>query len=635
MAITYPVTVVTPVRDTPIPVFKRALESLQSQSFGFAGIQWVVVLHLCSPSYRDEVTCLLGKYQNVTLISEDRPESALSDVRNRALDLAEGKWLFFMDSDDELKRDMIREVVGHMEASGADTGIFGAEIDYNGFSVTSLPDSGSDKAHVLMRGDERIGKGLCEYGLYLWTRCYRRQFLSEKVIRFRPHMFYGEDFFFNLDATAEAGRVLILPKLSGYRHYLAGGTSARFAEKIGAGESTKLSEEFVVDYALLLDDLYEGGKKVALALDNAIWYHIWNYGRPFFYAKGEVKRVFRDSISPLLQKLRPPVMLDLDRQKQAEGIYRKIIEQTGDISVKHCLVSVIIPVHNGAAYLRECLEAIQRQTWKRLEILVIDDASTDETGRIAEDFAQKDDRVRVIHNNVNKQVFHARRIGFEQARGDYLISVDGDDRCSEDYVESLLLAAGESGADLVVGDHILYTTERSVFQNLAMGRNEDRQYLVPQDMETEFYIPIDINDYRYDQCLVSVWSKLIRRDLMERALPTFRAVTFPMSFFEDVLYSGVFYRLSRRSVFTNYGTYYYRRHSASNTSKDLIEALESNVRGQLETIVQLRWLLRQTDAGKEKTDRFEAWRDSLWKVMEARYVVYIGKEAAKKKEGDA
>ena len=634
MAITYPVTVVTPVRDTPIPVFKRALASLQSQSFGFERIQWVVVLHLCSPSYRDEVTRLLGKYQNVTLISEDRPESALSDVRNRALDLAEGKWLFFLDSDDELKTGVIGDVVEKMEETEADTGIFGVEIDYNDFRVTSLPDSGSDKAHILMRGDERIGKGLCEYGLYLWTRCYRRQFLSEKVIRFRPHLFYGEDIFFNLDATAAAGRVLILPKLSGYRHYLTGGTSERYAEKIGAGESTKLSEEFIVKYALLLDELYEAGNKAALSLDNAIWYQIWNYGRPFLYAKGDEKRIFGDAFSHLLQKLRSPCMLRADRQKQAEGICRTILKQTRDTSLKPYLVSVIVPVYNGEAYLTECLEALLKQTWKRLEILVVDDASTDETGRIAEDAAQKDDRVRVIHNKVNQKMFHARRIGFEEAKGDYLISVDSDDRCSEDYVESLLLAAGESGAELVVGDHILYFTQKSVFRNLAMGQKADRQYMIPQDMETELYTPIDISDYRYDHCLVAVWSKLIRRDLMERALPTFRAVTFPMSFFEDVLYSGVFYRLSRRSVFTNHGTYYYRRHSASNTSKDLIEALESNVRGQLETIVQLRWLLRQTDAGKEKTDRFEAWRESLWKVMEARYVTYIGTATERKKEGD-
>jgi glycosyltransferase involved in cell wall biosynthesis len=303
------------------------------------------------------------------------------------------------------------------------------------------------------------------------------------------------------------------------------------------------------------------------------------------------------------------------------------MEQTCSRPVLPYLISVIIPVHNGEAYLSECLEALQKQTWKHLEILVVDDGSTDATARIAEDFAKRDDRIRVIRKRVCQKQFLARLTGFEEARGDYMISVDGDDRCSEDYVESLLLAACESGADLVVGDHVLYFTQRTVFRNLAMGRMEDRKYLVPQDMEMEFYAPVDINDYRYDQSLVAVWSKLIRRDLMERSLPTFRAVTFPMSFFEDVFYSGVFYRLSRRSVFTNHGTYYYRRHSASETSEDLIQGLERNVRGQLEMIVQLRWLLRQTDAGKEKTDRFEAWRDSLWKVMESRYVVYIRKEA--------
>jgi glycosyltransferase involved in cell wall biosynthesis len=627
MACTYTVTVVTPVRDTPIPVFQRSFASLKRQSFGFDKIQWVVVLHQCSPLYKEQISGLLGGYPNITLAAEESPGSALSDARNRTLDLAEGKWLFFLDSDDELKADVIRETVAHMEASDADTGVFGAELDYNGFRVTSLPDAESGEAVVLSRGDERIGKGLCEYGLYLWTRCYRRRFLSENDIRFRPYMDFGEDLFFNIDATAAAGKVLILPKLSGYTHYLTGGMGTRYAKRIGAGEGTKLSGEFIAGYALLLDGLYEAGRKAALALDNVIWYQIWNYGRPFLYAKGADKRLFRDALSPLLQKLRPPRMLSADRQKQAEGICRRIMEQTCSRHALPYLISVIIPVHNGEAYLSECLEALQKQTWKHLEILVVDDGSTDATARIAEDFAKRDDRIRVIRKRVCQKQFLARLTGFEEARGDYMISVDGDDRCSEDYVESLLLAACESGADLVVGDHVLYFTQRTVFRNLAMGRMEDRKYLVPQDMEMEFYAPVDINDYRYDQSLVAVWSKLIRRDLMERSLPTFRAVTFPMSFFEDVFYSGVFYRLSRRSVFTNHGTYYYRRHSASETSEDLIQGLERNVRGQLEMIVQLRWLLRQTDAGKEKTDRFEAWRDSLWKVMESRYVVYIRKEA--------
>ena len=634
MAFTYPVTVITPVRDTPIPVFKRAFASLKSQSFGFDRIQWVVVLHRCSCPYRDEVTGFLSEYPNITLISEERQESALSDARNLSLAHAEGKWIFFLDSDDELKAGVIGDVVEKMEETEADTGIFGAEIDYNGFRVTSLPDSGSEEAHVLMRGDERIGKGLCEYGLYLWTRCYRREFLSEKGIRFRPHTFFGEDLFFNLDVTAAAGRVLLLPGLSGYIHYLTGGMGERYAIKTGAGEGTELSVWTAAGYALLLDELYEAGKKAALSLDNVIWYQIWNYARSFLYAKGAEKRIFGDTISPLLKKLHHPQMLNADRQKQAEGICRTILKQARDISPKPYLVSVIVPVYNGEAYLAECLEALLKQTWKSLEILVIDDASTDATGRIAEDLAQKDDRVRVIHNKVNQKQFHARLTGFEEAKGDYLISVDGDDRYSEDYVESLLLAALESGSDLVVCDHIMIFAHDSVFQNLAMGLQADRQYMVPQDMETEFYAPIDINDYRYDQSLVSVWSKLIRRDLMERSLPTFRAVSFPMTFFEDAFYSGVFYRLSRRAVFTDHGTYYYRRHSASNTSEDLIETLERNVRGQLEMIVQLRWLLRQTDAGKEKTDRFEAWRDSLWKLMESRYVLYIGTQAEEKKKGD-
>jgi hypothetical protein len=68
---------------------------LKRQSFGFDKIQWVVVLHQCSPLYKEQISGLLGGYPNITLAAEESPGSALSDARNRTLDLAEGSGCFF------------------------------------------------------------------------------------------------------------------------------------------------------------------------------------------------------------------------------------------------------------------------------------------------------------------------------------------------------------------------------------------------------------------------------------------------------------------------------------------------------------------------------------------------------------
>ena len=107
----------------------------------------------------------------------------------------------------------------------------------------------------------------------------------------------------------------------------------------------------------------------------------------------------------------------------------------------------------GMNTLSSCLTQLADQTWRNLEILVVDDGSTDATGQIARRFSLSDDRIRVIGTGVCQETFHARLAGFTEAKGDYVMSVDSDDGCSADYVESLLRAARGTGADLAVCDH--------------------------------------------------------------------------------------------------------------------------------------------------------------------------------------
>ena len=114
------------------------------------------------------------------------------------------------------------------------------------------------------------------------------------------------------------------------------------------------------------------------------------------------------------------------------------------------LVSVIIPVYNGEKYIRESLASVLNQSWKNLEILVIDDGSTDTTAEILREFERKDGRIRTIHKEKNMQLFHARMTGIENSKGDYIMFLDADDLYSEDYVEALLSAVTGSNAELAL-----------------------------------------------------------------------------------------------------------------------------------------------------------------------------------------
>ena len=98
------------------------------------------------------------------------------------------------------------------------------------------------------------------------------------------------------------------------------------------------------------------------------------------------------------------------------------------------LVTVIVPVYNVEQYLERCVESIRNQSYKNLEIILVDDASPDESPKICDEYAEKDGRIKVIHKQ-NGGLGFARNSALEIASGDYVTFIDSDDYISEDHIE--------------------------------------------------------------------------------------------------------------------------------------------------------------------------------------------------------
>ena len=113
------------------------------------------------------------------------------------------------------------------------------------------------------------------------------------------------------------------------------------------------------------------------------------------------------------------------------------------------LVSMIIPVYGVEAYLGECLETVLNQTYKNLEIILIDDESPDRCPEICDQYAQKDERIKVIHQK-NGGAANARNHGLDMATVEYICIIDSDDKIENNYVEKLLGAIKENKAEGVV-----------------------------------------------------------------------------------------------------------------------------------------------------------------------------------------
>lgn len=148
------------------------------------------------------------------------------------------------------------------------------------------------------------------------------------------------------------------------------------------------------------------------------------------------------------------------------------------------LISVIIPVYRVEDYLRECVDSVINQTYKNLEIILVDDGSPDNCGKICDEYAQKDERVRVIHKK-NGGLSDARNVGIAQSSGEYLMFVDSDDLLTEDSIGFLYDLIIKNNAQLAVGGRERFDSEtnaildtdfseeesNTVFDKVAMMRN--------------------------------------------------------------------------------------------------------------------------------------------------------------------
>lgn len=123
-------------------------------------------------------------------------------------------------------------------------------------------------------------------------------------------------------------------------------------------------------------------------------------------------------------------------------------------------VSVIVAIYNSEPFLEKCISSIIEQSYKNLEIILVNDGSPDNSGKICDDFAKNDNRIKVIHKK-NGGACEARNYGLSASTGDYIVIVDGDDWLAKDYVEYFMNIIEKTGAEMAMSDNI-FTTRNQV-----------------------------------------------------------------------------------------------------------------------------------------------------------------------------
>lgn len=157
---------------------------------------------------------------------------------------------------------------------------------------------------------------------------------------------------------------------------------------------------------------------------------------------------------------------------------------SSNIMGKTCLVSVIIPIYKVEKYLSKCIDSVISQTYKNIEILLIDDGSPDDCPKICDIYAQKDNRIKVFHKE-NGGHSSARNLGLNAANGHWVCFIDSDDYICKDYIEHFVEVALSTGAEIVCAGYIEVNgnsneldTSESINTSISVLEREDALYLL-------------------------------------------------------------------------------------------------------------------------------------------------------------
>lgn len=163
-------------------------------------------------------------------------------------------------------------------------------------------------------------------------------------------------------------------------------------------------------------------------------------------------------------------------------------------------ISVIVPVYNVEKYLPRCIDSILAQTFTEFELLLIDDGSSDNSGKICDEYAKNDKRIRVFHQE-NGGVSSARQVGIDKAQGIYSIHADGDDWVEKTMLERMYKEVNCNGCDMLISDYYVDYKDRTVIVEQKSSSN----------------IPTEIlKDILMGKLFGSLWHKLIRHDIYKK-----------------------------------------------------------------------------------------------------------------------
>lgn len=536
------VSVIIPVYNTE-QYLAESIESALKQTLD--GIEIIVVDDGSTDNSGKIADAYAASYENVSVIHQENQN--LGGARNTGLCAARGKYIQYLDSDDFLQSEALEHLFNLAESKGADVVALDAvSFCEDEFDAAVMNDYTRDKIGI---DNEKVWKGKEFWNAFykqggVFNNAYllfcRKDFLDNHKISFEKGVYY-EDNEHGLKIHLLAKRLVYIPEQLYVRRYRAGSiitSPCNMTHLLSQITSVKKIWMNVFSFCEQQDDT----ECVSIYLASNIrkiknvWERTEVVDYPHLAEKLEDLFAFVEQNRSAIEKVTKGIVFknmleladyvlsvkeelgisahsfrNLDRLKRLFEYLEKRVEIK---QYREIWVSIVIPVYNAECYLEECLDSILEQSFPNLEILLIDDGSTDETADICERFVFLDERIKYFYKS-NGGSTSARKVGIQNATGKYIMFIDADDYIKPDMISYMLDVAESNEADIVTDTFITDVNNQDYPQGgkLEGGvyRGEDLRRKVLPNM---FYR----NILEHWGIWPTLWGKLFKKNIIEESV---------------------------------------------------------------------------------------------------------------------
>ena len=382
-----------------------------------------------------------SKDNRIKIINKEN--AGLGNARNTGLEEAKGEYISFIDSDDYIDENFFELLYNEAKEDDADVACGGIirENDGEPYCLINYP-------QTVITDDiyQKINISKATQFSFVWNKIYRHSFLKENELKFMPDINF-EDLIYTPQVMLKSNTLVVVPNT--FYHYIKREKSIfQDTENINLQNEKLFSLKFMCEYY----------KNAGLDFSKI---------NSLSETYNRIKGLKVEEIKPV-----KPEKTEKIKRVKLDNLYK---------------ISVVIPVYNSENYISQCLDSIINQSLKDIEIICINDGSTDNSLNILDEYASKDNRIKVITQvNTGNGAGSARNKGLDVAKGEYVSFIDSDDYIDENYLQRMYDTAKEYDTDVacsgVIKENENECKTQLMFNEIKISDNPDDNLKVSKSL---------------------------------------------------------------------------------------------------------------------------------------------------------